>query len=177
MDLDNFSFLDNNSVYIIAEACDNHFGKIDNAIKMVDRSYEAGANCIKFQHHLISDEMLLDNFPKSSNFDESLGDFLKNSALSLDDHIKIKDYCEKIGITYLCTPFSFKAALELNQIGLKFFKIGSGELTDIPSLKKIAEFQKPLILSTGMSTPEEIDNSVREISQINSQISLLNCCA
>ena len=80
----------------------------------------------------------------------SLYEFLKKYSLKLDDHIKLKKFCKKQKIEYLCTPFSFKAAEELNSIGVKWFKIGSGEFTDTPFIKKIIKFNKPLILSTGM---------------------------
>ena len=144
-----------NEVFIITEACDNHLGNINIAIEMIKQAKQAGADCIKFQHHL-PDEEMLPNTPMSSNFDEPLYDFLKKYALTLDQHIILKKVCEEEGILYLCTPFSYKAAEELNNIGVKFFKIGSGEMSDIPTLKKISKFNKPIFISTGMSTFDEI---------------------
>ena len=79
---------------VISECCDNHFGKIENAIKMVDLSKKAGANIVKFQHHL-PDEEMLPTVPKSLNFKEPLYEFLKKYALKLEDHIKLMSYCKK----------------------------------------------------------------------------------
>ena len=116
---------------IIAEGCDNHFGKLDNAKKMVLMAQKSGADVIKFQHHLPDEEMLPDVY-KSKNFKSSLYNFLKKYSLKIKDHYELKKYCKKNKIQYLCTPFSAKAALELNEIGVSCFKIGSGEFSDLP---------------------------------------------
>ena len=162
------------NVMIIAEACDNHFGSIKKAFKMVDLSKSSGADVIKFQHHL-PDEEMLKKVPKSQNFKTSLYDFLKKNALKLDDHYKLKNYCKKKNITYLCTPFSLKAAEELNKIDVCGFKIGSGEMPDHPTLKRLIKFNKPLIVSTGMSEVKEIKETYEILKKNNKSISLMNC--
>lgn len=166
--------IDNNSVYIIAEGCDNHMGNLDAAKEMCLKSKLAGADCIKFQHHLPDEEMLKD-VPMSSNFDIPLYDFLKKYALTLDNHVELMDFCDDIGIQYLCTPFSLKAAYELDEIGVEAFKIGSGEMTDIPSLIKIAELGKPMIISTGMSSLDEIKRTYDAVLPINKKLAFTNC--
>lgn len=165
---------ENSKPVVIAECCDNHFGRLENAIKMVDLSKKAGAEIVKFQHHL-PDEEMLQIVPKSKNFKEPLYEFLKKYALKIDDHLKLLNYCKKKRIQYLCTPFSFKAADELNKIGVQAFKIGSGEMTDIPSLKKIAKFNLPMIISTGMCTTSEIRETYLELLKINKNLALMNC--
>jgi len=168
-------FLNQKKVIIIAEACDNHFGSLKNAKQMVYKAKQANADVIKFQHHL-PDEEMLKSVPKSSNFKMSLYDFLKKYSLKLSDHLELKKYCKKIGIEYLCTPFSYKAAQELNRIGVKWYKIGSGEFTDTPFIKKILKFRKPVIFSTGMSTIKEIDMIHNIVSkQGNKNIAFMNC--
>lgn len=164
----------NASVFIIAEGCDNHFGDLGAAKEMARLAKLAGCDCIKFQHHLPDEEMLPD-VPMSSNFDIPLYDFLKRYSLSLQQHIEIKRYCEDIGIIYLCTPFSLKAARELNDIGVEAFKIGSGEMTDIPTLLRIAEMGKPMIISTGMSTLDEIKRTHRALSGSIAPLAFTNC--
>ena len=158
--------------YIIAEACDNHFGNIDYAIKMIEESKKAGASAVKFQHHLPDEEMLPD-IPMSENFSEPLYEFLKKNALKLKDHIRLKEVCDKIGITYLCTPFSFKAAEEINKL-VPVFKIGSGEMADIPTLKKIIKLKKGMIISTGMSVFDEITRTYNLVSK-EVPLVLMNC--
>lgn len=165
----------NSPVYIIAEACDNHMGNLETAKEMALQAKLAGANCIKFQHHLPEEEMLPD-VPMSSNFDIPLFEFLKLHALKLEQHIELKKYCDRIGITYLCTPFSYKAAEELEQAGIAYaFKIGSGEMTDIPSLVKIAAFGKPMIISSGMCTLEEMDRTYHALKKYNVPLAFTNC--
>ena len=105
----------NDPVFVIAEGCDNHLGNIEVAFEMVREAKNAGADAIKFQHHL-PDEEMLKNAPMSDNFDEPLYDFLKKYALSLKQHRDLKQYCEEVGILYMCTPFSWKAAQEINEL-------------------------------------------------------------
>jgi sialic acid synthase SpsE len=160
--------------FIIAEACDNHLGNMDTAREMIRQAKAAGADCIKFQHHLPDEEMLREGVPMSANFNMPLYDFLKLYALTLDQHKELKQYCDELGIIYLCTPFSKKAAEEIRPF-VPAFKIGSGELTDIPTLKVIASFGKPMILSTGMSLLEEIQETLDAVLPINKEVLLTNC--
>jgi N-acetylneuraminate synthase len=160
--------------FIIAEACDNHMGNIDAAKEMIRLAKLSGCDCIKFQHHLPDEEMLSD-VPMSLNFDIPLYDFLKLHALTLEQHIELKNYCDEIGITYLCTPFCLKAAYELNDIGVTAFKIGSGEMTDIPTLLKIAKLGKPMIISTGMCTFDEIERTYKALLPKNIPLAFTNC--
>ena len=118
-----------NPVYVVAEACDNHLGDFGRAMEMARQAKLAGADSVKFQHHLPDEEMLPD-VPMSANFNMPLYQFLKRYALTLDRHRQLKDYCETIGIHYLCTPFSWRAAQELAELGVEAYKIGSGELSD-----------------------------------------------
>lgn len=164
-----------NPVYIIAEGCDNHMGNLETAKEMALQAKLAGADCIKFQHHLPDEEMLPD-VPMSSNFDIPLYEFLKQHALTLEQHVELKKYCDKIGITYLCTPFSYKAAEELNREGLLYaIKIGSGEMTDIPSLRKMTRFKKPMIISSGMCTLEELDRTYLALKDMGVPLAFTNC--
>ena len=161
-------------VFIIAEGCDNHMGNMDAAKEMCRQAKLAGADCIKFQHHLPDEEMLKD-VPMTSNFDIPLYDFLKLHALTLDQHVELMAYCKEIGIMYLCTPFSLKAAYELDEIGVSAFKIGSGEMTDIPTLQAIARLGKPMIVSTGMSTMEEIGRTYNALVEAGAEFAFTNC--
>ena len=160
--------------YIIAEGCDNHLGDLDVAKEMVRRAKLAGADAIKFQHHLPDEEMLPD-VPMSSNFDVPLYEFLQRYALTLDEHAELQAHCRAVGIQYLCTPFSWKAAQELETLGVEAFKTGSGEMTDVPTLVRIAGLGKPMLVSTGMSTFEEIDRTYAALTGRGTPLALLNC--
>jgi sialic acid synthase SpsE len=161
--------------FIIAEGCDNHLGDIDTAKEMIRQAKASGADAIKFQHHLPDEEMLREGVPMSANFNMPLYEFLQRYALKLEQHRELLRYCREVGIIYLCTPFSRRAAEELHALGLNAFKIGSGELTDLPTLRVIASFGKPMILSTGMAEWNEIEETVNTVRSINHQVALMNC--
>ena len=165
----------NYNPYVIVEACVNHQGNFEIAKKMVHFAKKAGAQCIKFQHHIIKEEMLENNIPKSSNFKKSLSKVIEDTNFSLDQHQILKKLCDKIGIDYLCTPFSIKAAKELNSIKVKAFKTGSGELTNFPFIDYIARIGKPMIVSTGMSLPEEIYETVQIVKKYKTPLALTHC--
>lgn len=160
-------------VYIIAEACDNHMGSLEMARSLCRAAKYSGADAVKFQHHIPYEEMLRQG-TMSDNFDEHLYDFLERNALSLSQHFELKDFCDEIGVTYLCTPFSLKAAQEVADL-LPFFKIGSGEFQDRWFIDGLAELGKPVIFSSGMSSYSELKENVEYLKQSNLDFSLLNC--
>jgi len=160
--------------FIIAEACDNHLGDLSVAKEMARGAKLAGADAVKYQHHLPDEEMLRD-MEMSDNFDEHLYDFLKKYALTLEQHAELKAYCDSIDMTYMCTPFSALAAEELRTIGLDVFKIGSGEMTDLPSLRRIGALGCPMIVSTGMCTFEEIRRTYEFLRAQDVPLALTNC--
>ncbi len=161
--------------YFIAEGADAHYGSLARAKEMVVLAKEAGCSAIKFQHH-IPDEEMLPNVPMSANMKEPLYEFLKRNALVIDQHVELAQFCDVIGIDYLCTPFSWKAAQELEEsISPIAYKIGSGELLDHPTQRKIMEFGKPMILSTGMSTIDEIDSTYLVFKDFMKELIFMNC--
>ena len=165
----------NTKPYIIAEACINHEGNIKIAKKMIDEAVKSKVSAVKFQFHVLEDEMLIDT-PKSKNFSDSLYDTLKKTNLNIKEHIFLKNYCEKKGIDYICTPFSFKSADILEKdVKLKIFKVGSGELTNIPLQIYIAKKKFPTIISTGMSTFKEVENTIKIVKRFNKNIAITQC--
>jgi sialic acid synthase SpsE len=166
---------DNFRPFIIAEACINHDGIFNKAIKMIKEAKKSNACAIKFQMHDLDDEMLKKT-PKSKNFKESLYETLKKTNFTTEQHIKLKKFCEKIGIIYLCTPFSKKSVDELvNKVKVKLLKVGSGELTNLPLQEYIAKKKLPTIVSTGMSELNEIKETVNIYKKFNKNIILTHC--
>lgn len=160
--------------FVIAEACINHEGQIEIAEKMVHIAHAMGADCIKFQIHVLENEMLR-KIPESDNFDAPLWDTLERTNLTIDEHIQLKQLCARLGITYLCTPFSRNGADILEDIGVDFYKTGSGELTNLPLIDHIARKGKPMIVSTGMSVFEEVKETVELIKSIGTPLILTHC--
>lgn len=165
---------DNHPPYVIAEAAVSHQGEIETAKRMVYIAHAMGCDAIKFQMHVLDNEMLRDT-PISENFKESLYDTLVNTNLTLDEHKMLKALCESLGIDYLCTPFSAEAADILDEMGILAFKTGSGELTNIPLIMHIAKKGRPMIISTGMALVEEIQETVDAMKAIGTPFALTHC--
>lgn len=167
--------------FIIAEAGDNHNGDFDTAIKLVDAAVEAGADCVKFQTFIT--ENVISKFAEKADYqkentgsNESQFDMVKKLELSFEQFRAIKQYCEKRGILFLSTPFDLDSISFLEEINIPFWKIPSGEITNLPYLEKIARTGKKIILSTGMSTMDEIKNAIEILKKNGSgEITLLHC--
>ena len=161
---------------IICELGINHQGSLSVAKKMVDLACKNGAEAIKNQCHILDEEMI-DEAKKviPTNTNKSIYKVIKQNLMSLNNEIKLKKYVEKKDMMYLSTPFSLEAAKQLNKIGIKAFKIGSGECNNIPLLEEIVKFKKPVILSTGMNPLESISKSVKILEKAKIKYALLHC--
>lgn len=156
--------------FIIAEAGVNHNGKISLAKKLIDEAYDCGADAVKFQTFKAED--LVSKFAEKANYQkevtsckESQFEMLKKLELTYDEHLMLKDYCQKKGIMFLSTPFDEESLLFLStNINLPIIKIASGEITNAPFLLKCAQQRKRIILSTGMSTLEDIELALSVIA-------------
>src|SRR3989344_2763113 len=138
----------NEPAVIIAEGCDNHGGSLAKAKEMAQAAKEAGADIIKFQLHLPDEEMVKSEIEKVAAdgiFKKfgSLYGFVEKFLLKPEEHKELKEYCDKIGIQYMCTPFSLKAAQLMEEMGSVGYKIGSGETEDLPMIEEVAKFGKP----------------------------------
>jgi sialic acid synthase SpsE len=160
--------------FVIAEAGINHNGDASLAAELVDAAARAGADAIKFQTHFPEHEMLRGG-ATAAYVGESLFDLLTRTALSRDAHAMLKELAARKGIVFLSTPFSREAADFLDTLGVPVFKTGSGELTNIPLQRHIARKRRPMIVSTGMSTPEEIDATVRALDEEGATYALMHC--
>jgi N,N'-diacetyllegionaminate synthase len=154
------------SVFIIAEAGVNHNGSIELAYKLIDVAIESGANAVKFQtfqaeNFVIRDTEKAEYQKQNDNSNESQFDMLKKLELSNDDHKNLIDYCNIKGITFLSSPFDIESINLLAELNLKIFKIPSGEITNLPYLRRIGSFNKEVILSTGMSNLKEIGEALK----------------
>lgn len=169
------------SVYIIAEAGVNHNGKLDLALKLCDGAKEAGVDAVKFQtwktENIVTAQARQAAYQtENTGVEESQFDMLKKLELSCDHFRYIQDYCKKIGIDFLSTPDEEESLEFLVSLGLPFIKVGSGEVTNIPYLRKIASCGKPVILSTGMSTLAQVATAYDTLLQAGAPtVSLLHC--
>ena len=170
-----------NKVYVIAEAVINHNGSIKNAIKMIDKAKKAGADCIKFQafniNNLLSPIAKTARYQKSQTGESLQRNILKGLNLSKKDFRIIFKECKNKEIDFLCTAFDKDWLKYLISLGMSSIKIPSGEITNFPYLKLVAQTQKPIILSTGMSKMIEIQKAIAQIKMYNesANISILHC--
>lgn len=168
----NFNINRDSKTVVIAEAAVEHLGSLNVAIRMADAAKEIGVDIIKYQMHIPAAEMLSD---KIKFWGGSLDEILQNYNLSISDHEKLIIHCKDIGIQYLCTPFCADAVNVLNDLGVVGFKTGSGELGNFELMKAISETKKPVIVSTGMSTMDEIKATVDYLNSLNVEFMLTNC--
>jgi sialic acid synthase SpsE len=161
---------------IIAEIGINHNGNLETAKTMVKKAIDSGADIIKHQTHIVEDEMT-DEAKKviPPNDPRSIWQIMKDTSLSLEDEIELKKFTETNGGVYISTPFSRAAATFLNEIGVPAFKIGSGECSNLPLVRHIASFGKPIIMSTGMHSIEQFRPAVDIFIENNIPYCLLEC--
>lgn len=172
-----------NGCFIITEAGVNHNGSLEIAKKMVKVAKECGADAIKFQtfkaENVISKIAPKAEYQKqTTSTDESQLEMVKKLELSFDDFKELKDYCDKIRITFMSTPFDFESIKFLDSIGLEIFKIPSGEITNLPYLEKVGKLGKKIILSTGMADLGEIEDALDILTQSGTpreNITVLHC--
>jgi N,N'-diacetyllegionaminate synthase len=171
-------------VIIIAEAGVNHNGSIENAKKLIDAASNAGADYIKFQT-FIAEKNITKKANKADYQIENTGkiketqlEMVKKLELSKKDHESLYAYCKSKNIKFLSTAFDFDSIKLLEQFDLDFFKIPSGEITNLPYLRKIGSLGKPIIMSTGMADLREIEDALKILVQAGAtkdNITILHC--
>lgn len=159
---------------VIAEIGINHEGNIEKAVRMVDDAKKAGCECVKFQSHVIDDEMI-PNRVVPGNAKESIWDIMSRCALTQDEERRLKEYVESQGMIFLATPFSRAAAVRLEKMGVCAYKIGSGECNNYPLIEHIAAYQKPVILSTGMNNIKTVLPGVEILRKARVPFALMHC--
>lgn len=168
-------------VFIIAEAGVNHNGDVNLAKQLIDKAADAGVDAVKFQtfhaNNLVTCTAVKADYQKSTTApDESQFDMIKKLELSDDVFLELSDYAKKKKILFLSTPFDEESVDLLDRIGVLAYKIPSGEITNFPLLKKIAEKKRPVILSTGMASLGEVEDAFQYLKKCGTEnIILLHC--
>ena len=170
-------------VFIIAEAGVNHNGSIELAKKLIDAAVIANVDAVKFQTFIA--ENVISKYAQKADYqkettgsDDSQLDMVKKLQLSFDDFIELKKYCESSGMMFLSTPFDMDSIDFLETLKMGLWKIPSGEITNLPYLKKIGSFNEEVIFSTGMSTLGDIENALKIIisaGTLKENITILHC--
>jgi N-acetylneuraminate synthase len=163
------------AVFIVAEIGSVHDGSFGNALKLIDVVAESGADAVKFQTHIAHAETLR-NAPMPSYFKgEPRYEYFERTGFTRDQWQELKRYCDQKGIGFLSSPFSIEAVELLEYVGVDRYKIGSGEVTNLPMLEAIAKTGKPVLLSSGMSSWAELDEAVNTLQRYHDHITVLQC--
>lgn len=163
--------------YIIAEIAQAHDGSLGMAHAYIDAVAKTGANAIKFQTHIaVAESSIHEPFRvKFSKQDATRYEYWQRMEFSLEQWKEIKVHCDEVGIDFLSSPFSNKAVDVLEEVGVKCYKVGSGEVNNFLLLEKIANTGKPIIISSGMSSFAELDATVAFLKGRNCEFSILQC--
>ncbi|MBO4521346.1 MAG: N-acetylneuraminate synthase [Alphaproteobacteria bacterium] len=167
-----------NKTFIIAEAGVNHNGSFELAKKLIDAAAEAGADCVKFQ--TFKADTIVSKSARKAEYQQKTTDaaetqyqMLKRLELSENDHKELQKYCREKGVMFLSTPFDTASVDFLDSLGVEYFKVPSGEITNLPYLRKINSKRKPVIMSSGMASLNEIKEALAVLKDCN--VSLLHC--
>ena len=165
------------STFVIAEIGNNHNGSYELALKMIDAAIECGADCVKFQMRDMKSVYRKKSLAKQG---EDLGteyvlDLLERFQLSKEEHQKVVNYCDDNGILYMCTPWDIKSISFLEKLNVQAYKVASADLTNLPLIDKLISTKKPLILSTGMSSEDEIKITTNFLNLRGAEFALLHC--
>ena len=170
-------------VYIIAEMSANHGGSIENAFKIIEQAAQAGADCVKIQTYT-ADTLTIDCTDDPYMIKGGLWDGYNYYQLYKDAYTPwewqraLKEKCAEVGVDFLSTPFDKTAVDFLEDLDVEFYKIASFELVDIPLIEYVASKGKPIIMSCGMGSVEEIEEAVEACRrQNNENVILLKCCS
>ncbi|CEO87783.1 N-acetylneuraminate synthase [Syntrophaceticus schinkii] len=171
-----------NNVFIIAEAGVNHNGDIGLAKQLVDAALVAGADAVKFQtfkaDQVVTGEAERAEYQKKNvpDKDESQLEMIKRLEISFADFKELKIYCDRKGIAFLSSPFDLESIDFLGQLNVPYFKIPSGEITNLPFLRKIGQWHKKVILSTGMATLGETEKAIEILNEAGARDLILMHC-
>ncbi len=167
----------NNKPYLIAEIGQAHDGSLGLVHSYIDAIASTGVQAIKFQMHIAEAESSIhEPFRiKFSYEDATRYDYWERISFSLEHWKAIKKHCDDVNLDFICSPFSNKAVDWLEEIGIDYYKIGSGEVSNFLLLEKIIKTQKPIIISSGMSSFKELDATVEFLKLKNANFSILQC--
>lgn len=175
--------LKNNEVYIIAEMSANHGGKIENAFRIIEEAAKAGADCVKIQTYT-ADTLTINCTDDPYIIKGGLWDgynfyqLYREAYTPWEWQSDLKKKCEEVGVDFLSTPFDPTAVDFLEELGVEFYKIASFELVDIPLIEYVASKGKPIVMSCGMGSIEEIEEALDACKrQNNENVVLLKCCS
>lgn len=172
---------ENSDCYVIAEIGHNHQGNVETAKELFRAAKECGAHAAKLQKRdnrsLFTRQMYNKPYENENSFGNTYGEHREALEFGVKEYRELQEYAREIGITFFATAFDFKSADFLAELNMPAFKMASGDLTNLPLLTYVAGFQKPMILSTGGGTMEDVRRAYDAVMPINSRLCILQCTA
>jgi sialic acid synthase SpsE len=179
--IDGQEISEDSNCYVIAEIGHNHQGNMETARELFRAAKECGANAVKLQKRdnraLYTREMFNKSYENENSFGNTYGEHREFLEFGLSEYQQLKDYARELGITFFATAFDFPSADFLAKLDTPAFKIASGDLRNIPLLKYVAGFQKPMVVSTGGGTIDDVKRAYDAVMPINTQLCILQCTA
>lgn len=179
--IDGVEITDESDCYVIAEVGHNHQGDLEKCKALFDKAKEAGADAVKLQKRdnraLYTRAMYDKPYDHRNSYGRTYGEHRDALEFGKPEYEELKDYAAGLGITFFATPFDFPSADFLHELDMPAYKIASGDLTNIPLIEHVASFGKPMILSTGGGTMEDVERAVGACVAINPQVAVLQCTA
>jgi sialic acid synthase len=179
--IDGVEIGDDSECYVIAEIGHNHQGSVEQAKAMLTMAKDCGAHAVKVQKRsnraLFTREFFEQPYENEFSFGPTYGEHREALELHRDEYVELQRYAREIGITFFATPFDFESADFLAELDMPAYKLASADLVNTPLLRHVASFGKPMLVSTGGATMEDVDRAVETIRPLNEQICLLQCTA
>lgn len=180
MSFNPFGLNDPDYPYVIAEIGNNHQGSFDKALKLIDEAKWAGADAVKFQKRC-NEKLFVPSFYDSpykndNSFADTYGEHRESLELSIEEMLKLKEYCDQINLTFFATPFDVESLNQLEDLKLPFYKVASADIINTPLLEKISKTGKNVIISTGHSTYDDVERAINCFNSQNKLV-ILHCTA
>ena len=173
--------IDKDKAFVIAEIGSNHCGSVDTAIELIQSAKHCGADAVKFQKRsnksLFTKELYDSTYDNKNSYGKTYGEHREYLEFGKEEYKVLQDFCNQIDINFFATPFDFESADFLSEFDLPAYKIASADLIHIPLLEYVAKLGKPMLLSTGGSTMDDVRRAVDSILPINNEVIILHCTA
>ena len=177
--IDGCTINDDNGCYVVAEIGHNHQGDLEQAKELIRAAKECGADAAKLQKRdnrsVFTRELYASPYIHRNSFGKTYGEHREFLEFGRDEYVELQRYAREVGITFFATAFDFKSADFLMELGVPAFKMASGDLTSIPLLEYVAAFGKPMLVSTGGGTMEDVERAYEVIMPINQQLCIMQC--
>lgn len=181
LNIDGFDIHDGSGCYVIAEIGHNHQGSLEQAKAMVTMAKDCGANAVKVQKRsnrtLYTREFFEQPYDNEFSFGKTYGEHREALELDRDAYVELQRYARELGITFFATPFDFESADFLAELDMPAYKLASADLLNTPLLRYVAGFGRPILLSTGGATMEDIDRAVEAVRPLNEKVCVMQCTA